>query len=144
MPLDALAAALAELDRAADRCVALALTRGLDPDARQAATDQAVDAYEMADRRVELMLSALIGAGGCGGLLAALHEAGTRAAARDTAVRWQWLLSVEPSAPFDRAMRLTEHAMALADARYLRVSTEIALPWHQRRVAALLEQARGM
>ena len=119
-PLDALGAALAELDRAIERCVALALTEGLDPDARQAAAGQAVSSLEMAERRVELMLAALLATGGARGLLEALGDAADRAAAR----LWQ-------TVPRARAVAVSAYQQAVS--REQQVIRDVAIPfWSSR------------
>lgn len=120
-PRDALAGALAELDRAVDRCMALA---EMEPADRAEGAAGIVSAYEVADRRVEVMLSALLTAGGCPGLLDVLLAACDRASVR----------ALQPLGPRGRAV--AQHAHGRAQSREQQVIAEVALPYWRRRVEA--------
>jgi prolyl-tRNA synthetase len=161
-PLDALRAALADVDRAVEGCLALAWAAGLDPDDRQRAAQRAVDAYQRADQRADLLLSAIIADGGAPGLLDTTEAAVKRANERTGAVlALRSGLPVTPEAlaeakdaeenkrmPKDPALRTAEHARMVAEhaegraaARDLRVRREVLLPWAQRRVRRTEEAA---
>lgn len=139
-PLDTLAAALADVDRAVEALLRLAWepAGALPPEERRRAAGRLVSAYEQADRRADLLLTAIVGAGGCPGLLAAVEAAARRAGERGVGI-----LALRAGGADERgaarALLIAQHAEERADARDLRVRTELVIPWLER----LAERRRG-
>lgn len=133
-PLTDLLAALTAVDDAVGACLALAWATGLAPDDRRGAARRAVAAYEAADKRADLLLTAIIGAGGTRGLDDALGAAHRRAMERLIAC---YALRAGSDGPGGgRAVLVVEHAAERALARLARAQV-VALQWiAQRREAA--------
>lgn len=130
-PRDALSTALAEVDRHVERLLALASAGEMAPDERQAAADAAVSAYELADRKADALLSAIIAAGGCPGLLDTVEAACRRAGDRVTRVFVERRAMADPR-PGDKAVAVALHAYDRAEVRDGRVRAEIVTPYWQR------------
>lgn len=146
-PIDPLLAALADLDRAVEACLRLAWepAGALPPDERRRQADRLVSAYETADKRADLLLSAIIGAGGCPGLLDATARAARAASERTGAVLALRSALSPDDVPglraAERARVLAEFAEARANARDLRVRREVVQPWAEYRAARQHEEA---
>lgn len=131
-PFDALGSALVAVDRATEAALALAWSDEPTGDARRIAARRVVAAYEAADKRADLLLTAIIGAGGTRGLDDALGAAHRRATERLTGC---YALRDEPGG--ERAAVVAEHAAERALARLARAQV-VALQWiaqQTRRVA---------
>ena len=124
--LEALTTALADVERQVERCMALAQAapHELSSDARQAAADAAVSAYEAADHRVGVMLGHIIAAGGCPGLLDVLTAACDRASER----------ALQPLG--HRGRTVAQHARKQAQGREQLVIAALALPYWRTKVEA--------
>lgn len=140
-PIEALAAALAALDRAVEACLRLAWepAGALPPDERRRQAARLVSAYEQADRRADLLLAALVGAGGAPGLLDAVEGACSTASERTVACSALWAGGAE-ARPASRALAVALHAEERAAARDALVRRAVVLPWARRR-AGIVEEA---
>ena len=124
--------ALADVDAAVECCLAVAvIAPGIEAETRQAAADVAVTDYEAADAVVEALLSAIIAAGGCPGLLDTVEAACRRAGDRVTRVFVERRAMADPR-PGDKAVIVAQHAYDRAEARDARVRAEIVTPYWQR------------
>lgn len=131
-PLTDLQAALTAVDDAVGACLALAWATGIAPDDRRRAAQRTVGAYETADRRADLLLAAIVEAGGASGLLGAVEAACHRAGERVTHV-YALRAGMDDKRPGDRAATIAEHAYERALARDQYVRDRIVTPWWQRR-----------
>lgn len=141
-PIEAFAAALAALDRAVEACLRLAWepAGALPPDERRRQAARLVSTYEQADRRADLLLAALIAAGGCPGLLAAVEAACDRALARTLAI-YRRRAGVADARGAERALAVCRHAEGRAAARDLAVRRGVMEPWAEGRYRCREEAA---